>query len=93
MKLLEIIGLLFAATLSTMWFGYVLHILWAWFLVPIGLPAVTMVSAIGISITIKMIVAGLPNTKDNPDYQYLVIYSFIYPLMSLALGWIAVQFV
>jgi len=60
---LATIGLLtilpFVLVVDTLISGYVLYNLWGWFLVQLGLPVVSMMHAIGISLTTRMFLEGI----------------------------------
>lgn len=68
--------------------GWVLSILWSWFLVPLGVPAVNTAHAIGIA-TIASLLCHQP--RKTPDDQAEAIgeiigYYFFVPLFSLIMG-------
>lgn len=79
--------------------GWVLSMLWGWFIAPLGVPEITIASAIGIS----LVVALLTNKTDNSGptekrsvqqhIEVVVTHAFLAPLMTLLFGWLIVQFV
>lgn len=83
-----IVGVLAALT---MWRGYVLTVLWAWFVVStFAVPALSIPAAIGLCLTVSMF---KNRRKDNsmdekePWGQELATEALI-PLLALVLGWI-----
>lgn len=87
---------------STIWRGFVLKILWKWFVVDnFNLPALSIFNALGLACLVTL---AFPHDysavlKDNElqattwRYLYkLALFSFIYPLVCLIAGWIFVHF-
>ena len=70
--------------------GWVLSILWAWFVVPLGVIAVSVPHAVGLSILITMLTLHKTEDKDRTTEEKIAAYVMvvIYPLMSLFFGWI-----
>ena len=81
---------------SLLVYGYVLSCLWAWFMVPqFGLPALSLVSAIGVSLVTTYMSSGRRNgreiEKEFKGWAYFnnyVAYYFILPLVLLGIGYI-----
>ena len=104
-----IIGLLIAAlvvafiTASTLFSGFVLATLWGWFLVPtLHVGAITTLQAAGISVVVKFLtyqvnIKELLDTDEGPDKWKKpaagVIFAFVYPLLTLLVGWVIHQFI
>lgn len=74
--------------------GWVLFVLWGWFVLPLGAPAVTIPQALGLSVLSTLF---LPNTshrqdKDERDTLTIVIdvtgRTLGAPLGSLLAGWV-----
>ncbi|SRR5258708_201530 len=87
--------------LGPIWGGYILSILWGWFFVPIfHLPQVSIALAIGIGLVVRMLTYSSPpesqSSKDK-DLQKAFIqalfFTFLYPLLLLAIGAIVRAFV
>lgn len=81
---------------ATVWKGYVMTILWSWFLIPaFGFPILSIPVAIGITMVIALCVA-VPSKKSETDPGKLagmvVAYGYLVPLFSLGIGWIVKQF-
>jgi len=73
-----------------LWKGYVVSCLWLWFLVPLGVPAIGVLHAWGISILAGFLVlVSLPKIiQTENDAVITIIFGFLYPLVVLGLGMI-----
>lgn len=83
--------------LATMWKGYVLSILWAWFVVQaFGLPAIGVAQAIGLSLVIFMLtVTSLGESSKEEPFDAIakaVLMGFFLPLFLLGAGWVVKQY-
>lgn len=73
--------------------GWVLSVLWGWFLVPtLDLPQISIVQALGISLVIgylthQYIDCQKPERKKSEEIAAGIIM-LIYPLIALFIGWI-----
>ncbi len=86
------VGVLAALTALTIEQGWVLSILWGWFAVPLGVPAITIPGAMGISILLSTI--AMRRSAKDPDeawYDWMFFYA-TKPLVALGIGWIVKQF-
>lgn len=81
--------------------GWVLTQLWSWFLVPLGLPSVSLAQAIGIGLTIQLIagLADIPRTKAPEDLKtpgriiaFHAMQGFAITAVALQVGWLLHQF-
>lgn len=74
--------------IATIWRGYVITLLWRWFLCPFGIKPISIAHAIGLSIIFTMdVYQHRKMQKDElTEGKYL---SFILPAMLLFFGWIA----
>lgn len=83
---------------GVIWSGYVLSILWAWFLVPaLGAPALSVAQAMGVTLTARM-VTGHASGKDdsektNTEKVMGLAQLFVKPLVILCVGWVVKQWV
>ena len=74
--------------------GWVLAKLWGWFIVSLGVPAIGVAQAIGISGLIAMLTyeGSQPSQKSDEELNTLLIKGavvmFATPLMYLAFGWL-----
>lgn len=81
-------------TIATMiWRGYVLSILWAWFVVPtFEVSEISAAAAMGLSMLIGLAVMAAPPTSDSDDVATRVAHnaaiSFLTPLIALGIGWV-----
>lgn len=78
--------------------GWVLSILWRWFMVPtLGLPALSVLQAIGIALVVGMLThqsQHYPENKDEKTSTKVVRVSepFLTPFVTLLIGWIVRQY-
>ena len=73
------------------WFGYALHILWGWFLVPLGVPPISIAHAVGLgAIASIMRSPGRPTPKG--ERTEALFYLAFAPLFALFVGYCAKQF-
>lgn len=75
--------------------GYVLSILWVWFLVPLGLPILSVAHAIGVAmVTSWLTYQYRPSTQEDKDkaLEGLAIALIVRPLSALGIGYIVKQF-
>lgn len=81
-------------------YGYVLFHLWAWFIVPqFGLPALSLASAIGVSLVTSYMSSGQRNGREiekeltGLDYfDNYVVYKLFFPMTLLGIGYIVQRF-
>jgi putative Mn2+ efflux pump MntP len=72
--------------------GWAIKVLWGWFVVPVfGLPALTVMSAIGVSMVIVALNPNYskPNTKDDTALEraaFTLFMAILFPLMSVGIG-------
>lgn len=80
--------------LSVFWGGYVASTLWNWFIVPLGVPAITYLHAVGISTVINAFLGsrGYSAPKDSEaaisEADLGLLYASVAPLLLLILGWL-----
>jgi hypothetical protein len=68
--------------------GWVFSITWKWFLVPLGLPAISVVHAIGVAGVVGLLVQSPTQPKlGGHELAVKVGVAFMYPLLELALLW------
>jgi hypothetical protein len=84
--------------LATIWRGYILSILWAWFIVVgFGLPAMSIPLAIGVSMIVSFLTyqhskEDVPQKDIVDTWVKIFINSFIYPTILLGVGYIVKGF-
>ena len=99
---MKIIGyittVLVTAVLSTLWNGYVLSVLWRWFVVPpFGAPALSIGYAIGIALVVGHLTQPHePPKTDEKEWKELfaksVASAAVKPAIALFVGWIVTLF-
>lgn len=82
-----------AVVAAVLWWSWATVVMWGWFMVPLGLPALSIPQVAGISGLISLFKG--PNTKKSEDKEWpegltLIVLS---PAFILAFGWVALQFV
>ncbi len=84
-----------AATLAlslviTLWFGFVISMLWGWFIVPLGVTAINTWHAVGISAFFTLMRASTSSTAEKEtDIGQSLFRVFVYPLSALIIGALA----
>lgn len=68
--------------------GWVLSVLWAWFLVPLGLTPLPVVSAIGLSMIAHLLFGDGydPDSYSSKHPGEYIAYNVLYALLGLAVG-------
>lgn len=83
MKLLAALILLVP---TVMWGGYVVSVLWGWFIVPLGAPPVGIAHALGLMLMASLPRLGLAKTKDEDEVLVSIIKSWVVSLFALGCG-------
>lgn len=61
--------------------------MWAWFVVPFGVPALSFAHAAGLDALVSFVVTtSMPNSGRTDIEQYS--FSFVFAVLTLALGWV-----
>lgn len=71
------------------WVG---SILWAWFIVPMGVPALSVPQAIGIGLMIALFMPSTKKVYSNDYFLRASVASFVNSLITLAFAFVLVQF-
>lgn len=72
--------------------GFAIATLWVWFVIPLGLPAISLMHAVGIALTVNVIITQ-PNETPNKAKPFLpLVKSFVTSSLGLLVGWIVVSF-
>jgi hypothetical protein len=91
---LAVFGIPAIMALSAIWRGYVLSIIWGWFIVPtFGLPALSIPVAIGLSVVVGMLTSHATKTDGEKNALSAVLIAFFVPVFALLVGWIAKSFI
>lgn len=90
-----ILGFLAFLVISSLWSGYVLSVLWNWFIAPgLHVPQISIAIAIGLSLVVHMLTyQSQDGQKKGSDWVTPVVVALISPLISLILGYIVHLFV
>jgi hypothetical protein len=73
--------------------GWVLSIIWGWFLVPLGLPAIGIAQAIAISLIASFLTHQAGDKKrEGKEIAELWAGLLLNPLLALGMAWIVKQF-
>lgn len=73
--------------------GWVLSIIWGWFMVPIGAPALGIAACIGVSLVTHML-CGTHDYRDKTESEkkQAAVGAFLVPLLVLGMAWVVKQF-
>jgi len=84
--------------IGALWSGYVLSILWAWFIVPtFETRPLAVLPAIGISLVVRYLTnqydAYTDETKSTSERAFIsLVYTFAHPALALVFGWVLHSF-
>lgn len=84
---LSVVGLLVMLFLAVIASGGVMSILWMWFLVPLGLPAISVAHAIGLSLLSSLLI-GRGNVTKHEDMGVAIGTAIGTLIVTLGLGWL-----
>lgn len=92
---LSIVGVISLVPLSMIWSGYVLSVMWAWFLAPLGVPALGVAQAIGVSMTVQMLnrYSRADEAAQSPSMWTGITHAAFTPAVALLMGWIVQRYV
>ena len=88
MLVLKIVFILFAAVPAMLLRGLVVSRLWMWFIVPLGVPAISIKNAMGFSILVSMLFYNSDSESKKKKWYELLISAFASPLFSLLFGYL-----
>lgn len=74
------------------WYSFVLKNLWFWFMVPMGLPVISLMQAMGIDLLITFIVNPYTNIKDKTTHEIILPF-LTRPAVFLLFGFIIKSFI
>lgn len=74
------------------WGGYVLSVMWAWFVTPLGVAPITTLHAAGLQCLLSTFMGsrGIPQKgeEDTSDaIAKMIIYPVLLPALGFAVGW------
>ena len=67
--------------------GFVLCLLWSWFVTPFGIAAITWVHAMGLATLAELVVSQVRKEDDVPDLPTLIVVRVVAYLTLLGFGW------
>lgn len=97
---LGILGVVIVAILAiaglAVWWAYAVAILWNWFVIPLGLKAITVAHAYGLTLVMSGLMStrglNLDGTKEKGSNTTSLVFALLAPAALLLFGWIAVGF-
>ncbi len=74
--------------------GFVIKMMWGWFLTPLGLPALSIVHAVGLGLLFKYLTwqHSKNDKEEDASISLKLITAIIYPFLILGLGYITYLF-
>lgn len=84
------VALFFLTIPAYFWIGWVTACLWSWFVVPLGLPEISLGHAIGLYSLVSLWTHQLTHSEDTVDHSVrLALRAYIAPLVALVVGALA----
>lgn len=93
-EILAFIGALTLIPASSIWYGYVLSLIWGWFITPaLGAPRLSIPAAIGVAAAIRFITHQNIESESKEETQSkrwaaIIVRAFGYPAFTLLFCWI-----
>ncbi len=94
-----VMGIGLAAVFSSIFNGYVLSVLWGWFMVPtFGVPELSIPAAIGIALVVSYLTHQMIDCEKEEKRTFgaevtkSIIIAIVKPLFALFIGWIVNMF-
>lgn len=93
-EILALIGAIALIPLSSIWYGYVLSVVWGWFITPtLGAPRLSIPAAIGVAAAIRFITHQHieDNSEEKPAskrWAGIFVRAFWMPAFTLLFCWI-----
>lgn len=79
--------------------GWILRELWTWYMMPLGIPGITLVHSIGLGIVFRMLTVRISDSRDKPEPGKLLKYyteqcykRLLVLTLFIFLGWVVHQF-
>jgi hypothetical protein len=92
-KLIQAVVVILLVIPSTIWKGYVLSIIWRWFVSDVfGVQELGVVSAMGLSLVVSMFTPLRYSEEDDTVMVKCIIAMILGPLFALGLGWVLKAF-
>lgn len=78
--------------LFILWRGFALSVLWKWFIVPLGVPALSVPMACGLLVVVGVLTHKTRRADHMPEEHDQLLVALIMPPMMLFIGWIITLF-
>ena len=84
------VAVLLSYPLVSVWRGYVLTVLWSWFIVPFGIVEVGLIPAMGIFLIASLVRFDVSPYKNysNKDYWEVFSQTIVLPAFILGVGYV-----
>lgn len=87
--LLIFVGVVVYVAAAVLFRGWVISVMWTWFVVPFGLPSIGVVWAIGLSCMVGMFITSPASAKSSDDEVISkMLMPFVTGFIALLIGWI-----
>lgn len=73
--------------------GWAVSTLWGWFVVPLGVPGLSIASALGLVLVCSTLRPSRSSDNEDRKPGERLTYAVMHPLAGVALGWIVKLFV
>lgn len=92
---MKLIGIIAIGLLSGVLSGYVLSVLWGWFISPVfGLPELSIMQALGLALIVTFLTGeSSPKGEDTRSTGEIMIAVFLRLLFTLAIGFVFTLFI
>ena len=77
--------------LLLLWQGWAMSTLWGWFVVPLGLPIISVAEAAGLCLVASVLRMRRTGNSSSDRFEAIA-GSIIFPLVSVVIGWIIKTF-
>lgn len=79
--------------LVLVFYGFVLSVLWGWFIVPLGIASITVPQAVGIAAVVNLFRFAMESKlHENLNYKQKLALAVVAPAMLLLFGYIVTLF-
>ena len=75
--------------------GFVIQVMWGWFLIPLGLPVLGLANAMGLGLLIRYLTwQKIPSKEKTSNKELMdnILTAVFYPLLVLGLGFVVHSF-
>ena len=87
----KVLLVLAAAPVAAVSHGLAISIMWGWFVVPLGMPSLSIAHAFGLALLLRMVSTRMPKSDDR-DWRALIAASIAAPWLVVGVGWIVNAF-